>query len=83
MYLICLSLGVTIELSSAQLSVTEGDDSDTTPLDLCVRLTNIQDSLERDVPLLLNTQTSAAGESWQLRIVHEGTCRNLQNRLFL
>lgn len=58
----CFNLaGVTVQLSSTQLSVTEGD-SGTTSLDLCVQLTNIQNSLDRDVPLLVNTQTSSAGE---------------------
>ena len=52
--------GVTVQLSSTLLNVLEGN-SGTSFLSLCVRLTDVQDNLDRDVTLLLNTQPSSAG----------------------
>ena len=56
-------LGVAVSLTSSQLSVSEGNNG-TTPLDLCVHLTDIQGGLDRDVALSLSTTTSSAGESY-------------------
>ena len=53
--------GVTVQLASTQLSVVEGN-SGTSSLSLCVLLTNVQNNLDRDVTLLMNTQPSSAGE---------------------
>ncbi|XP_064397102.1 uncharacterized protein LOC135343974 isoform X1 [Halichondria panicea] len=54
--------GVTVQLASTQLSVVEGN-SGTSSLSLCVLLTDVQDNLDRDVTLLLNTQPSSADTS--------------------
>ncbi|XP_064397052.1 sushi, von Willebrand factor type A, EGF and pentraxin domain-containing protein 1-like isoform X2 [Halichondria panicea] len=54
--------GVTVQLASTQLSVVEGN-SGTSSLSLCVLLTNVQNNLDRDVTLLMNTQPSSADTS--------------------
>ena len=47
-------------MQSISVSVTEGDNGETTQASVCVLLTDVQDGLDRDVELRLNTVNGTA-----------------------
>ena len=53
--------GATVELSDLEVSVSEGNQGFTN-VNICARLTDVQEGLERDVVLLLNSVDDTAGD---------------------
>ena len=60
-------VGATVEVLSSSTMMQEGNTGDLTPFELCVRLTNIQNGLERDLAFSVSVGFNNAGKNTLLR----------------
>ena len=73
-----LSSGATISLETTSVSVGEGDEGMTTAVEICVKLSDVMEGLERDVVVNLNTVEGTAGtQHKRFAILHSPSARSL------
>lgn len=58
-------LGATVSVPTSRFSVLEGDEGDTVPVDVCIRLDDIQSGLLRQVEFFVTVDLRNAG-----RMIH-------------